>query len=330
MGIRNDVQRATTDRADYTRGCVLLSQELTGITARQADTALRRTVPGWQVRTDDPERELSRWDLYVLWHYVTMNLPTAGRGANRAHGGPIFLPWHRMFLLRLEQDLQRVLNRPDFGLPYWDWASDRALGSTLWQSNRLGTNRGAVTTGAIGALRVRVTQRFDVRIGRYLEVHAPRPIERAAGTDPDAPTLPTKNDVAACLGESAYDLQPFDIDSSAPDGSAGLRNRLEGWRPVGPGLHNRVHVWIGGDMSPGTSPNDPVFYLNHCNADRIWEAWMTMHGRRYVPDGTANGGSVPGHNLDDPMVALLGASLTPAQVLDAASFYSYDNLDVAA
>ena len=62
MGIRRDVRRATTDRADYVRGCVLLSQELTGITARQADTALRPTVPGWQLRTDDPGRELSTWE----------------------------------------------------------------------------------------------------------------------------------------------------------------------------------------------------------------------------------------------------------------------------
>lgn len=329
MGTRRDVQRAAGDRTAYVQGCVLLSQELTGVTARQADTVLRPVVPGWQLRTDDPERELSTWDLFVLWHYVAMNLPTAGRGANRAHGGPIFLPWHRLFLLRLEQELQRVLDRADFGLPYWDWARDRAVGSTLWQPGRLGRNQGSVTAGAIGALRVRVTQRFQPAIGGYLDVHAPRPIERAAGADPDAAALPTKREVAACLDETDYDRQPFDIDATGPSGMVGLRNRLEGWRPVGPALHNRVHVWVGGDMGPGTSPNDPVFYLNHANVDRIWEAWTTARGRRYVPDGTAAGGSVAGHDVDDPMVALLGASLTPAEVLDPTPFYTYDDLDVA-
>src|SRR5829696_1697483 len=44
-------------------------------------------------------------------------------------------------------------------------------------------------------------------------------------------------------------------------------------------MHNQVHVWIGGDMGPATSPNDPVFYLNHCNVDRIWEAWLVNQGR---------------------------------------------------
>ena len=27
----------------------------------------------------------------------------------------------------------------------------------------------------------------------------------------------------------------------------------------------------------------PVFYLNHCNVDRIWEAWLVNEGRTYVP-----------------------------------------------
>ena len=35
-------------------------------------------------------------------------------------------------------------------------------------------------------------------------------------------------------------------------------------------MHNLVHRWVGGSMGPGTSPNDPVFFLHHCNVDRIW------------------------------------------------------------
>ena len=82
-------------------------------------------------------------------------------------------------------------------------------------------------------------------------------------------------------------------------------------------------------MGPGTSPSDPVFFLNHCNVDRIWEAWMVrVAGRTYAPDGATATSSSPGHNLNDPMVALIGDSLTPAQVLDAGSFYDYDNLQV--
>jgi tyrosinase len=82
-------------------------------------------------------------------------------------------------------------------------------------------------------------------------------------------------------------------------------------------------------MGPGTSPNDPVFYLNHCNVDRIWEAWMARTaGRIYAPDGSTADSNSPGNNLNDPMVALIGDSLTPADVLDLGALYDYDNLDV--
>ena len=41
------------------------------------------------------------------------------------------------------------------------------------------------------------------------------------------------------------------------------------------GLHNFVHVWIGGTMaSIPTAPADPIFWLNHANVDRLWDLWQ--------------------------------------------------------
>ena len=79
-------------------------------------------------------------------------------------------------------------------------------------------------------------------------------------------------------------------------------------------------------MSPGSSPNDPAFFLNHCNVDRIWERWMQIHGREYAP-GPGDGGPL-GHRLNDFMVSILGASLRPSDVLDPSQWYSYDTLIV--
>ena len=316
MGIRRDVARNQADRDAYIRGCVELCNRMTGITARQMNTFLAPRVPNWQMR-GDPDIELSSWDLFSLWHYVTMQLQTPGQGSNRAHGGPIFLPWHRLFLIRLEEVLQIVLRDPNFGLPYWDWARDRQLNNPLWRANQLGTNRGTVTNGAIGQLRVRLSGRWGAGIGSFLEAHAPRPITRNAGRALNGSRLPRKTHVAACLQENVYDAPPW--DTNAVD----FRNHLEGWRPYG--LHNLVHVWVGGDMGPATSPNDPVFYLNHCNVDRIWQAKLDgPGGLPYLPAG----GGPPGHNINDPMIALIGASMTPAEVLNPAPFYDYDNLDV--
>ena len=34
-----------------------------------------------------------------------------------------------------------------------------------------------------------------------------------------------------------------------------------------------------------TSPNDPVFWLHHCNIDRLWAEWRVQHPTRdaYLP-----------------------------------------------
>jgi len=231
-----------------------------------------------------------------------------------------------MYLIRLEQEIQRVLGDASFGLPYWDWAADGELPAgnqwqaALWTPQYIGESRGAVASGTLGEFRVRLVQ---ISTDLLLSV-PPRQILRQAGTDPDFPVLPRKSHVTASLGETEYDQPEWDM------AAVGHRNHLEGWpldrNPPPARLHNLVHTWIGGDMGPGTSPNDPVFFLNHCNVDRIWEAWMDDRGRVYRP--AMNEGS-PGHRIDDLMISILGDAQRPSDVLDPAPWYSYDSLAVS-
>jgi tyrosinase len=45
------------------------------------------------------------------------------------------------------------------------------------------------------------------------------------------------------------------------------------------GVHNGVHVWVGGSMgSVPTAPADPIFWMHHCNIDRLWWVWQTTAG----------------------------------------------------
>jgi tyrosinase len=137
--------------------------------------------------------------------------------------------------------------------------------------------------------------------------------------------LPRPSRVAATLQFDVYDEPPWGTTSTT------FRNRLEGWQPSSdaPGLHNRVHVWVGGDMLPSSSPNDPVFFLNHCNVDRIWSAWQEAYPESpYLPDQTESE-DLLGHRIDDEMDAQLSAPVTPRQMLDVSDFYTYDTLAVA-
>ena len=66
-----------------------------------------------------------------------------------------------------------------------------------------------------------------------------------------------------CLNEKLY------IDS--PTGSLGFCPRLD------QNPHFFTHIAIGGDMADfATVGGDPIFYLHHCNLDRIWESWNRL------------------------------------------------------
>jgi len=48
--------------------------------------------------------------------------------------------------------------------------------------------------------------------------------------------------------------------------------------------HNRVHNQVGGSMGEvPTAPEDPIFWLHHCNVDRLWSAWVAAGNGRKMP-----------------------------------------------
>lgn len=318
------------DSATYVAGVLdLASRPTTTTPARLNSGSIVERVPEARIfgTSTELDRPLSWWDLLTWWHVAAMHWPTPG-GGNRAHGGPVFAPWHRLYLRRLEEAIQSVTGKADFGLPYWDWAEDGELAAAdqltaqIWA--RVGPPRGQITTGPFGELRVRlVTNPSD----NAIYVVPPQPIHRAAGLDSLAPTLPTRDDQRRTIANDMYDR--IDWNRSADS----FRNKLEGWRdarnPPRPGvwMHNRVHVFVGGSMGPASSPNDPVFFLNHCNTDRQWEGWLTKHGRAYLPAPTQG---PPGHCAEDPLLSIVWPSMRPSQVLDPASppldWYRYDRL----
>jgi tyrosinase len=329
--IRENILVSATARDKYIRGVKLLKNEFPGPTTSSLGIG-------------GPSQPVSTYDLFVVWHHGAMTTftPPTQSDRNAAHRGPVFLPWHRFMLLQLEMNLQRVLgNDMTFGLPYWDWARDGELPAVrqeqaaIWGADYMGGSGSPVTTGPFAfdpsdsdSWRVRVTASVNGQL-----IQANRGLRRQLGASvqglPKPNRLPRKAHTAAALAEPTYDLDPWNTSSE------GFRNLTEGWQDhpqiSPPSLHNRVHVFIGGDMSPSTSPNDPVFYLNHCNVDRIWESWMRPspagHGRVYVP-AQSESASLQGHRINDTLNSLLSGSTTPGEMLDITNSYSYDTLDV--
>jgi tyrosinase len=328
--VRHNILNNQSARDQYIQGVKLLKSEFT------TPTTTSLGIPG-------KSKLVSTYDLFVVWHnFAMMTLtPPTQSDRNAAHSGPVFLPWHRFMLLQLEMNLQRVLNDNTFGLPYWDWAADGELthaqqvGASIWSASNLGGTGSPVTSGPFAfksgdpkSWRVRITANSNGTL-----VQANRGLRRKLGANvsgiPGTNALPKKAHTAAALAKNTYDASPWDRNSTE------FRNLLEGWEDdpaiSSPSLHNRVHVFVGGDMSPSSSPNDPVFFLNHCNVDRVWEAWMQPppngNGRVYVP-GSGAPATLKGHRLNDTLTSLISGTTTPAQMLDASQSYTYDSLVV--
>lgn len=223
------------------------------------------------------------------------------------------------FILRFEEDMQRILGNSEFALPFWDWTADAKLPdpeqSLIWKADIMGGKGSPVTTGPL------IRRNWILADGTYLE--------REFATD--GITLPSQNDVDFALSQRVYDSSPWNHQSPT-----GFRNVLEGWinipDSVAPNLHNRVHVWIGGSMSPMTSPNDPVFFLHHSNIDRLWSIWQDKNPKELDIRTTTYPRSrmLQGHNLNDYMTPWdRGRDLIrPADVLDYRELgYSYEVVD---
>lgn len=215
------------------------------------------------------------YDQFVLRH--------ANAIMSAIHRCPAFLPWHRRFIFDLELELQRVSGNSNLGIPYWNWPSGGANAS-MWNDDLLGGN------GDAGG----VVRNGPFRTGQWTVVNSSGlpagPLMRAFGQN-GLPTLPTQTEIDQVMAVTPYDMPSWNINSNPS-----FRNQVEGW--IGPNLHNRGHVWVGGSMLPMTSPNDPVFFMHHCMVDKIWHEWqIRFPNQGYLP---ANGGPF-GQNLTDPM-----------------------------
>ncbi len=100
---------------------------------------LKNEMGYWSVVTEESPtvsgtvtlQNVSTYDFLIYIHnYVSRDASEACQVLNGgiivdfAHSGPNFLVWHRTYLLILERALQRVLDNPSFGLPYWKWESN--------------------------------------------------------------------------------------------------------------------------------------------------------------------------------------------------------------
>jgi tyrosinase len=126
---------------------------------------------------------------------------------------------------------------PNFALPYWNWTQNRRIPAPFWQGTLLDTTR---TVGP--------DDRIPARFVR-------------------------QSIIDNILGQTDFELfastRPFGQNNTDPvwQRRRGAASLLEATP------HDNVHVWISGNMQTFMSPLDPIFWLHHCNIDRLWAEW---------------------------------------------------------
>jgi tyrosinase len=279
-------------------------------------------------RTRSPiDRSLNYYDQLVRFHQLSVLRSRLELGYSVAHQTPAFLPWHRKLVLMFEAAIRQVTHDPHFTLPYWDWTDDSSL-DVVFSDDLMGPQEGdpddnyAVNSGPFRR------EKFPLNLTASSigsdDFAAQCPFPFLTRGDKSDFSLPTSDDVAALLEVNIYDSSPYDVTADIdqsfrnyllgiPDPSADPTS-LQGMVR----LHSSPHVWLGGTWDAtvysgtfasstttfvGTmsaldcSPNDPTFWLHHCNVDRIWAIWETMYGSTFEPTSGEN----QGWNLSDEL-----------------------------
>ncbi|MBC7661719.1 MAG: tyrosinase family protein [Chitinophagaceae bacterium] len=169
---------------------------------------------------------------------------------NCPHGNWYFFPWHRAYLHYFELVCRAFCEDSTFALPYWDWTSDSALPEAF-------TSGDESSNALFNPTRV-VKDRTPLNVAEVNQ-----------GT---IDSLMEISDFTTFAGGPAD--RPRQIDSSIANEARGFTGRFEGLP------HNKVHATIQGDMGAFTSPRDPIFWLHHCNVDRLWTVWVTKRAEK--------------------------------------------------
>jgi tyrosinase len=173
------------------------------------------------------------------------------------HGNWYFLPWHRAYILTYERFIRELTKNNDFALPYWDWTADPAMPEVLLKPT--------TPDGRQNWLYVD-DQDFGKRWKRTWPPGEPMPA-RFVGPPvlQDILNSPDYEAFGTSRPQGQNNLDPSWVLNRS--GDQGTLERLP---------HNMVHNSIGGWMPSALSPRDPIFFMHHCNIDRIWALWNSL------------------------------------------------------
>jgi tyrosinase len=188
------------------------------------------------------------------------------------HGSFFFLPWHRMYLYWFERILRWAADDPTLALPYWNY---------FIPAHRVLPEPFRVPAEASNAL--------------YMEDRDPIV---NAGVPPWSAFSAFFDHRRAFATTQFFHTDPLDVSFGgawvAQPVHSGAAAQNTGQLELTP--HGQIHVMIGGRIEdaagsvhtapmgdPRFAARDPIFWLHHCNIDRLWGRWLDQGDGRANP-----------------------------------------------
>jgi tyrosinase len=213
------------------------------------------------------------------------------------HGNWYFPPWHRSFIYYFEQLIQFFSGDANFALPYWDWSRTHSVpGSFYGSGNPLDDN---------------------VSVRDKCGSSAP-----SAGRGRSATDQFSQADLDIYVGLARINSILQNPDYATFGGGNPGTGQLEATP------HNFIHRWVGGskgsNMVRTYSPLDPIFWMHHCNIDRLYSNWLAR-GFKTPPDSQWRDRSF--NNFYDSKGNKVGSEFTCAMTVDSTVMgYVYDQV----
>lgn len=198
--------------------------------------------------------------------------------------GPVeeFLTWHRWFLWQYETALRLVSGDCSITLPFWEWELD-------FEDPGASAPLGPLTFGSVNGLggRGRPSVKYGVTEGIA-----------ACSTSYWSTTVLS----GSCLERS------FNDRDGSFTSQAGLLNVITAnaifedfFLPLEGTPHGVPHIYVGRHMADiRFSPDDPLFYLHHCNVDRVLALWQDYRNHDQIAPADLGAEQFSG-DLDLPM-----------------------------
>ncbi|GIQ61312.1 hypothetical protein Flavo103_44470 [Flavobacterium collinsii] len=228
------------------------------------------------------------------------------------HGSWFFLPWHRGYLYAIENVLREIIQEKggpaDWALPYWNYFGSKGPQHLIPPAFTQLT----MQDGSPNPLYIIQRYGIDGKGNIYIDL-----------SQVTQECQKKTNYIGAEYyggGETGFQHNP----------------KIAGSLEYNP--HNGVHTQIGGRL-PGrqglmsnaeTAGLDPIFYLHHCNIDRMWAAW-NANGRNNPNEPNWNDGPVAtkDRKFYMPKPDKTPWQFTPAMVNDTSQLdYTYVELSL--